>query len=67
MGQAAITEKQVEQFPDLSFKWLLELPDNLRAFLQIVCPDIVNQIDFTKVQKQGLRHLVCNLHELYNL
>ncbi len=51
MSQAAITEKQVEQFPDLSFKWLLELPDNLQAFLQIVCPDIVNQIDFTKAQK----------------
>ncbi len=45
MGQAAITERLVEQFPDLSFKWLLDSVDNLRAFLQIVCPDIVNQID----------------------
>ena len=51
MRQATITEKQVEQFPDLSFKWLLDSVDNLRAFLQIVCPDIVNQIDFTKAQK----------------
>ena len=51
MGQASITEKQVGQFPDLSFKWLLESVENLRAFLQIVCPDIVHQIDFTKVQQ----------------
>jgi len=51
MSQAAITEKQVEQFPDLSFKWLLDSVDNLRAFLQIVWTDIVNQIDFTRVQK----------------
>ena len=51
MGQAAITEKQVEQFPDLSFKWLLELPDNLQAFLQIIRPNIVGQLDFAKAQR----------------
>ncbi|MBM3237237.1 Rpn family recombination-promoting nuclease/putative transposase [Candidatus Poribacteria bacterium] len=51
MGKSTITEKQVEQFPDLSFKWLLESVDNLIAFLQIVYPDIVNRIDFTKAQK----------------
>ena len=63
MSQAAITEKQVEQFPDLSFKWLLELPDNLQAFLQIVCPDIVNQIDFTKAQKLSESYITDILRE----
>ena len=51
MSQAAITTKQVEQFPDLSFKWLLDSVDNLKAFLHIVYPGIVNQINFTRVQK----------------
>ena len=51
MSQAAITEKQVKQFPDLSFKWLLELSDNLQAFLQIVRPDIVNLMNFANAQK----------------
>jgi len=48
MSQAAITEKEVEQFPDLSFKWLMELPDNLQGFLQIICPDIAEYLDFAK-------------------
>ncbi|MBC8458366.1 MAG: Rpn family recombination-promoting nuclease/putative transposase [Deltaproteobacteria bacterium] len=51
MSQAAITEKQVEQFPDLSFKWLLELSDNLQEFLRIVRPDIVDNMNFAKAQK----------------
>ena len=51
MSQAAITEIQVEHFLDLSFKWLLEASGNLQAFMQIVRPDIVEQMNFTKAQK----------------
>jgi len=63
MSQVAITEKQVEQFPDLSFKWLLDSVDNLRAFLQIVRPDIVNRIDFTKAQKLSENYITDILRE----
>jgi len=51
VGQAAITEEQVEHFPDLSFKWLLDASGNLQGLIQIARPDIVERMNFALAQK----------------
>ncbi len=41
---------RVEQFPDRSAKWLLENTENLRGLLEIIASDIVECLDFSKVE-----------------
>ena len=50
-------------FPDRSAKWLLANSDNLRALLQIIGSDIVNALDFSRVQRVNTTFIADNLRE----
>jgi len=63
MSQAAITEKQVEQFPDLSFKWLLEASEHLQGLMHIARPEIVEQMNFAKAQRLPESYITDALRE----
>lgn len=49
VSKAAITVEQVEHFPDLSFKWLLDASGNLQGLIQIARPDIGELSNFQKI------------------
>ncbi|MDD9973624.1 MAG: Rpn family recombination-promoting nuclease/putative transposase, partial [Candidatus Poribacteria bacterium] len=50
-------------FPDRSAKWLLANSDNLRALLQIIGSDLVNALDFSRVQRVNTTFIADNLRE----
>ena len=50
-------------FPDRSAKWLLASSDNLHALLQIIGSDIVNALDFSRVQRVNTTFIADNLRE----
>ena len=50
-------------FPDRSAKWLLANSDNLRELLQIIGSDIVNALDFSRVQRVNTTFIADNLRE----
>ena len=43
-------QEPLGNFPDRSAKWLLTNTDNLRGLLEIIGGDLVNALDFSKVQ-----------------
>lgn len=50
-------------FPDRSAKWLLANSDNLHALLQIIGSDIVNALDFSRVQRVNTTFIADNLRK----
>ena len=56
-------KKRVQQFPDRSAKWLLENTENLRGLLQIIASDIVECLDFSKVEIKSTTFIPDNLRE----
>jgi predicted transposase/invertase (TIGR01784 family) len=54
---------RVQQFPDRSAKWLLENTENLRGLLQIIASDIVECLDFSKVEIKSTTFIPDNLRE----
>ena len=54
---------RVEQFPDRSAKWLLENTENLRGLLEIIASDIVECLDFSKVEIKRTTFIPDNLRE----
>ena len=50
-------------FPDRSAKWLLANSDNLRELLYIIDSDIVNALDFRRVQRVNTTFIADNLRE----
>ena len=54
---------RVEQFPDRSAKWLLENTENLRGLLEIIAGDIVECLDFSKVEIKRTTFIPDNLRE----
>ena len=51
------------QFADRSAKWLLVNPDNLRGLLEIIGADLVESLDFSKVQNVNTTFIADNLRE----
>lgn len=54
---------RVEQFPDRSAKWLLENTENLRGLLEIIASDIVECLDFSRVEIKRTTFIPDNLRE----
>jgi len=40
----------VSQFPDRGTKWLLESPENVRELIRIIATDVVEHLDFSRIQ-----------------
>ena len=55
--------KPLRTFPDRGAKWLLANSDNLRELLQIIGSDIVNALDFSRVQRVNTTFIADNLRE----
>ena len=51
------------QFADRSAKWLLANPDNLRGLLEIIGEDLVESLDFSRVQNVNTTFISDNLRE----
>ena len=51
------------QFADRSAKWLLANPDNLRGLLEIIGEDLVESLDFSRVQNVNTTFIADNLRE----
>ena len=56
-------ETSVKQFPDRSAKWLLENTENLRGLLEIIAGDIVEHLDFSKVEIKNTTFIPDNLRQ----
>ncbi|MCH8296063.1 Rpn family recombination-promoting nuclease/putative transposase, partial [Candidatus Poribacteria bacterium] len=41
----------VREFPDRGTKWLLESPDNTRDLIRIIAADLVEKLDFDRIQQ----------------
>jgi predicted transposase/invertase (TIGR01784 family) len=41
----------VREFPDRGVKWLLESPDNVRALLRILAPELADRMDFARLER----------------
>ena len=41
----------VREFPDRGIKWLLESPENVRGLVQLIVPDLVDSLDFSRSTK----------------
>lgn len=54
---------RVKQFPDRSAKWLLENTENLRGLLEIIASNIVECLDFSKVEIKNTTFIPDNLRE----
>ena len=50
-------------FPDRSARWLLSNTDNLQGLLEIIGSDLVNALDFSKVQLVNTTFIADNLRE----
>ena len=50
-------------FPDRSAKWLLSNTDNLHGLLEIIGSDLVDSLDFRKVQRVNTTFIADNLRE----
>ena len=50
-------------FPDRSAKWLLSNTDNLQGLLEIIGSDLVDALDFSKVQRVNTTFIADNLRE----
>ena len=53
----------IEQFSDRSAKWLLENTDNLRGMLEILAEELVDSLDFSKIQSVNTTFIPDNLRE----
>ena len=53
----------LEKFSDRSTKWLLANTDNLQGLLEIIGSDIVEALDFSKVQRVNTTFIADNLRE----
>ena len=53
----------LKQFPDRSAKWLLSNTDNLQGLLEIIGNDLVESLDFSKVQRINTTFIADNLRE----
>ena len=53
----------VKQFPDRGAKWLLENTENLRGLLEIIANDIVEYLDFSKVEIKNTTFIPDNLRQ----
>ena len=50
-------------FPDRSARWLLSNTDNLQGLLEIIGSDLVDALDFSKVQRVNTTFIADNLRE----
>lgn len=53
----------VREFPDRGTKWLLEFHENVKGLLQIVASDLVDRLDFSKLEKVNKSFIPDNLRE----
>ena len=56
-------DKSLKQFPDRSAKWLLENTENLRGLLEIIASDIIEYLDFSKVEIKNTTFISDNLRQ----
>ena len=56
-------DKSLKQFPDRSAKWLLENTQNLRGLLEIIASDIIEYLDFSKVEIKNTTFISDNLRQ----
>ena len=59
----AALDTSVKQFPDRSAKWLLENTENLRGLLEIIASDIVEYLDFSKIEIKNTTFIPDNLRQ----
>jgi len=53
----------VRQFPDRAFRWLLELPENVRGLLKLAGLPFVDELDFANMRPVKLSTIHDNLRE----
>ena len=53
----------IREFPDKGTKWLLEFHENVRALLDIVASDLVDRLDFGKLEQVNQTFIPDNLRE----
>ena len=53
----------VREFPDKSTKWLLEFRENVKGLLQIVASDLVDRLDFGRLEQVNQTFIPDNLRE----
>ena len=53
----------IREFPDKGTKWLLEFSENVKGLLQIVASDLVEQLDFSRLEKVNQSFIPDNLRE----
>jgi hypothetical protein len=53
----------IREFPDRGTKWLLEFGENVEGLLQIVADDLVDQLDFSRLQQVNQSFIPDNLRK----
>lgn len=53
----------VREFPDKGTKWLLEFRENVKGLLQIVASDLVDRLDFSRLEQVNQTFIPDNLRE----
>ena len=56
-------DTRIHQFHDRSAKWLLENTDNLKGLLEIVASDLVEHLDFSRVEIQNTTFIPDDLRQ----
>ena len=56
-------DTRIHQFHDRSAKWLLENTDNLKGLLEIIDSDLVEHLDFSRVEIQNTTFIPDNLRQ----
>jgi predicted transposase/invertase (TIGR01784 family) len=50
-------------FPDRSVRWLLEDKENVRGLIEILASELVDQMDFSRLERQSTNFLSSKLQE----
>jgi predicted transposase/invertase (TIGR01784 family) len=53
----------VREFPDRGTKWLLESPENARELVRIVAAELVEKLDFSRIQRIPTTFIPDNLRK----
>jgi len=53
----------IREFPDKGIKWLLEYGENVKGLLQIVAGDLVNRLDFNRLEQVNQTFIPDNLRK----
>ena len=53
----------IREFPDKGTKWLLESGENVKGLLQIVASDLVDRLDFSRLEKVNQSFIPDNFRE----